>query len=357
MIAPQPIPFDRDAIRAHVEMLHRLADGCDGILPLCVYGENPDSRRKTTIVQHFRIGDVDGMTGAALAYETHPDANVYAPLAVMRRDLQRGEKGSECDVIAVLGAVIDSDADAGKSARPPVNPNYVLRTSSVPAENEQGFIFFDRALSPADAKPIAEALQQASGCDYGTKDLSHVWRVPGTANWPKPKKVRERNRPRDPQPVQVIRPWDGSLTSVDKLRAVLAPHMNGGAKANGHAHFDDAAPGDVAEIMARFGAGLRKLIAAPPIAGEDRSATLASVIVSMIRVGLSDAEIRAVVEAHPNGIGAKFIGRPDLPREIERLRQSSAQPSRLRSRQSRQRHSCGAIRHPFRDENGYTAAS
>ena len=75
MKAYSPIPYDADAIRSHIEMLHKLAAGHDGILPLCIYGENPDSERKVTIVQHFRVGDVDGMTAAALAYENHPVAS------------------------------------------------------------------------------------------------------------------------------------------------------------------------------------------------------------------------------------------------------------------------------------------
>ncbi|MGZ9006139.1 MAG: hypothetical protein ACXW20_20390, partial [Burkholderiales bacterium] len=320
MSTSPPVPFDRDAVRAHVELLHNLADGQDGILPLCVYGENPDSGRKTAIVQHFRVGDVDGMTSAALAYENHPDANVYAPLAVMRRDLPRNQKGGECDIIAALGSVIDDDADANRAASPPIDANCVIESSALPAQNKQHFILFDRPISPSEAKPIVEALHKVSGGDHSTKDLSHVWRIPGTANWPNRKKVIERNRPRDPQPVRVLKPWDGSLTSVNELCEVLAPHMNG-AKPNGRAHDTGEAPGDVAAIMARLGAGVRKLIMAPPIEGEDRSGTLASVVTSMIRFGLSDAEIQTVIEAHPHGIGAKYIGRPDLATEIARLRE------------------------------------
>jgi len=313
-----PIPYNADAIRSHVDMLHKLAAGYDGILPLAVYGENPDNGRKIAIVQHFRVGDVDGMTAAALAYENHPDANVYAPLAVMRQSLARREKGSERDVIAVLGAVADSDADDGREARPPVQFNYEVETSAVPAPNRQGFILFDRALAPADAKPLLEALYHASGGDHGTRDMSHVWRIPGTANWPNKKKVSERNRPREPQPVRVTQPWDGDLTNVDELRAALAAHM-APPRPNGKAR-GASLTGDVAAIMDGLGAGVRKLIIAPPIEGEDRSRTLASVITSMIRSDLSDGEIAAVIEAHPDGVGEKYVERPDLAAEIARLR-------------------------------------
>ena len=318
MSAPPPLPFDPAAVRAHIKMLHNLASEYDGIIPLCIFGENPDSGRKFSIVQHFAIGDVDGMVNAALTYENHPDANVYAPLAVMRRDLPPREKGGERDVIAVLGGVLDSDADRREEAHAPVEPNYIVQSSAVPAANRQEFILFDRPLPPSEAKPLVEALSRASGGDAGTKDISHVWRVPGTASWPNRKKVLERNRPREPQPVRVLKAWDGSLTSVDELRTVLSPHMTGGAKPNGHAQRD--ATGDVAAIMATLGAGLRKLIAAPPMEGEDRSKTLASVVTQLLYKGLSDGEIQAVIEAHPQGVGAKYVGRPDLAKEIERLR-------------------------------------
>lgn len=314
-------PFDAAAVRSHVEMLHDLAAGCDGLIPLCIFGENPDSGRKTSIVQHFRVGDVDGMTAAALAYDGHPDANVYAPLAVMRRDLARGDKGSERDVIAVLGCVIDDDADAGRPAALPIQPNYSVQSS---AENRQHFFLFDRAPAPHEAKPIAEAFYRACGGDHGTKDISHVWRVPGTANWPNRKKVCERNRPREPQPVRTATPWNGDLYSPDHIRAVLAPHV-ASTKMNGHAH--DGAPADVAGIMASLGAGVRKLITAPPLTGEDRSATLASVVSSMIRTGQTDSEIVAVIEAHPDGIGAKYVGRPDLAAEVARLREKFGPPN------------------------------
>ena|SRR5271157_1638540 len=102
-----PPAFDRAAIRSHFEMLHRLACGQNRIIPLCVFGEDPITGRKViSTVQHFKVGDVSGMTDAAIAYENHPHANIYAPLAVMRPDLPRGDKGSERDVTAVLGALV-----------------------------------------------------------------------------------------------------------------------------------------------------------------------------------------------------------------------------------------------------------
>jgi len=126
--------FDEVLIRAHVQMLHDLAAGVEGIIPLCAYGENPGerpelSRKLPPLVLHFRVGDVEGMVRGIMGLERQPHMNVYIPLAVMRRSLERGQKGG---VIALLGLVSDDDADAGRDVRPPLEPNYIVETSSIP---------------------------------------------------------------------------------------------------------------------------------------------------------------------------------------------------------------------------------
>ena len=246
------------------------------------------------------------MAKSAIAYEDRPHANVYAPLAVMRRSLPRGRKGEENDAVAVLGGVIDSDADKGEEAHAPVQPNYVVESSAVPAANRQEFILFDRPLTRTEAKPLLEELHRKSGGDSGTKDLSHVWRIPGTANWPNKEKVIKRNRPRDPQPVRILKPWDGSLTDVDELRRVLAqPHTDdepgilSGGKKKPHARIDY-------ETLIREGA--------PP--DKDRSRLFHSVVWHLASQAMSADEITARLKEHPDGIAAKFIER--LDEEVQR---------------------------------------
>ena len=53
----------------------------------------------------------------------------------MRPDLPRGDKGGERDVTAVLGAVIDHDADAGRNANELHEAGYVIETSQRPVSN------------------------------------------------------------------------------------------------------------------------------------------------------------------------------------------------------------------------------
>lgn len=207
---------DPPAIARHVAMIHTLARQADvrGKLVLAVFGG------RAPAVHHFAIGDIVGMTRRVLAYASEPGANVYMPLVVVGPDLPDGLKGGEDDVIAVLGFVVDADADKGKEApRPPLPADYMLETSE---GNAQHFLLLDRALSREEAKALAEALKAATEAD-GAGDISHVWRLPGCLNWPNKAKL-ERGRSPAPQAVRVIKQWDGSRTSVDDLRSRLADH-------------------------------------------------------------------------------------------------------------------------------------
>lgn len=214
--------FDEPSIRKHLAMIHGLASGIDGVLVTSTYFADPSGDSDAPgAVTHHAVGDVDGMVDAILAHASTPNANVFAGLQVMRKGLARGKRGGEGDIVAVLGLVVDLDADTGKAGTMPIEPNAVLETS---AGNYQPFLLFDRAVTPSEAKPLAAALKRATGSDHGTADVCHVWRIPGTLNWPNRKKL-ERGRSPDPIGVVVDLAWNGSLTSVNELRATLEPWM------------------------------------------------------------------------------------------------------------------------------------
>ena len=200
-------------IARHFAMMHQLAAGHDGKLVLAAFGEG-----RAPEISHFDIGanGIIAMTHAALAYQNVPGANLYAPLAVMRADLPSGMKGGESDIVAVLGAVVDSDGDKGKAARPPLQTDYLIETSP---GNFQHFILFNNALSVEDAKPIMRALKRATKADCAD-DASHVWRIAGTANYPGAAKLK-RGRSAEPFTVNVKRHWNGSRTKVADLRKAL----------------------------------------------------------------------------------------------------------------------------------------
>lgn len=204
--------FDRAAIESHVSMLHERAAGVDGVLVVSVFNEG-----KPGVVTHHNVGDICSMVDAITAQDGVPGANVYTGLHVMRRGLPRGARGLEKDIAAVLGLVADMDADTGRAGTTPADPSYVVESSP---GNFQPVWLFDSPIAPADAKPVAAALKAATGADHGTADITHVWRIPGTLNWPSRKKL-ERGRSPEPTLATVSAPWTGALYTPTALSSAM----------------------------------------------------------------------------------------------------------------------------------------
>jgi Virulence-associated protein E/RepB DNA-primase from phage plasmid len=213
-----PEPPDHTMIRSHVAMIHNLAKGAnvEGILTFT----RIDATNNTK-TERFAIGDVDHMADAIIGWSTHPNLNLYMSHVIFRKDLPSGAAGGEADVRAVLSLVGDLDSDIGKTAVAldalPLQAPYVVETSS---GNFHATFPLGRALSVSDAKPIAIKLCDAIGGDSGTKDVSHLWRIPGTLNWPSQKKL-ERNRSATPQLVTVKQTWGGQTIEPEALLQVV----------------------------------------------------------------------------------------------------------------------------------------
>ncbi len=221
-IATSSTTFDRTTIRNHFWMLHHLAERANvpGKLVLSAIAADK-SLGLPPINRHFQIGDIDGMTAGAMAFEGLP-YGIYESYAVMRPDLPDGAKGGQDDVVATLAFPVDADADHPGVAPPhaPVAPNLVIESSE---GNFQEIMILDRALSPDESKPLAKALGELTGDKMCVADISRIMRVPGTLNWPNAAKIK-RGRSPNPQPVRVKQAWD-SWTVVDNLRAVVAANV------------------------------------------------------------------------------------------------------------------------------------
>lgn len=209
--------FDTAAIRSYVELLHSRAEGVNGLFVVSVFYNDVDGGTIT----HHRPGDVAGMVAAISAHSETPHANVYCGLQLMWPSLGRKERGCERDIVAVLGIAADLDSDTGKTGDMPVEPSFIIQTSP---GNSQPVILFDSPVPPQMAKELASGLSAATGGDTGTKDITHVWRVPGTLNYPGETK-RKRGRSPDPVPVLMLQPFQGLLHSKDTLAGVLGPHI------------------------------------------------------------------------------------------------------------------------------------
>lgn len=212
---------NRAEITAFIELLTTSAKATkiDGKLVLTGYGEDPQTGKKlSSLIQHFPIGDVSRMADQAMAWTIKQHINVYLAPVVMRSDLPATKRGGKNDIVAVFGLVADyDDADAPNwPRRVSIAPSYVLETS--PGRFQTGFL-----LDPSDyphAETLAKRLQLTAKCDHGTGDINHVWRLPGTLNWPNKKKFKEG---RSLEPVLVRAVPGGTGAVVAGLESVLAP--------------------------------------------------------------------------------------------------------------------------------------
>jgi hypothetical protein len=309
---PQPDP---EAIREHILMLHTLASnagGVDGVLTLTRIDD-----KDNCFTERFAIGDSKGQADAVINWGSNgAKLNLYVPWTIFRKDMPRGSKGDENHVAALLAFVGDLDSDAGKTGlgldELPLPAPYVVESSE---GNFQPVFPLGRALSQAEAKPIAIALSDAIGGDSGTKDTSHLWRIPGTLNWPTQKKI-ERGRSPIPQLVTIKLAWSGETVEPEAIKEAV----KGFAKKPNDAPPNGA--GNSTETFDDLPADLKKLIAARAYPGEDRSRTAGSVAYKLFRRGWSNDAIQALFERFSEGIGERYAdGKTDLRKEIERLRQ------------------------------------
>jgi Family of unknown function (DUF5906)/RepB DNA-primase from phage plasmid len=334
--------LDLAAIREHVTILHRLAAPLagKGKLIVAAYGENPNlpdpktgelGRELRPEIRHFKIGDVEDMVKTIVTLAREPHRNVYIPTAVLRPDLPKGKKGGETDVVGTLALVVDFDDENASrwSERLPKPPCYVLETSK---GRFQPFYLLSKPEPLNVVKPVATRLKAFAGCDHGTVDLSHVWRIPGTPNWPNAKKLAS-GRPYEPQQARVAQPCTGEPVDISELAALLPEEPQ--AKPNGYdrrlnnSHHHQSS-NDLEAILARLPQWIIDRLKDPNAA--DRSKALFSVINGSIRLDLADATIESIIRAYPGGSGSKYAGRSDLAAEIGRIRTKTAPGRRLRGK-------------------------
>jgi hypothetical protein len=312
-------------------MLHQLAAPLadKGKLIVASYGQDPvktirnekngsKARDLVPKVCHFAIGAVNAMADTIISLTKERHRNVYCPWAVMSKDLPDGEKGGEADIIGVLALISDFDDPEAVNWRNrlPIPASYALETS---ADRFQAFCFADRPLPPANAKSLAIALKGVSHCDHGSVDMSHVWRVPGTRNWPNAKKVKE-GRPLDPQVVCVIQPWDGTFADFSGLSGPAAEEPLP-PQPNGHdqtAHLDE----DTAAIIVKLPRWILNRLRMPVTPSVDRSKVLFPIIGKLCELDFDDPTIARILSAFPDGVASKYIGRFDA--EVARVRAKTA---------------------------------
>ena len=244
-------------LHEHVERALRAAgiDPASGTVALASYGKDVEGREIEPKVVRFEVGQNDAMASTALALTQEPHRNVYYCLQLMRRGLKGRQRGSEKDIIAVCGLVADIDGDKGNAAaieRLPLPPTFVVISSHTPHINRQPVWLFTRAVTSFEAKVLAWGLWKLIGDQDGaTRDICHVWRMPGTLNWPNPAK-RKRGRPETPQRATLDETL-GSGEPVDRqtfkvaLEQALAAELGGKGLGEAYAAETGAKPKDKAK--------------------------------------------------------------------------------------------------------------
>jgi hypothetical protein len=125
-------------------------------------------------------------------------------------------------VLGVLAAVTDWDGKNDPETRHnwlPLFPSAEIKTSP---GNFQCWHFFDRPYSVAEAKPVLTALARCTKSD-NTQSCDHLFRVPGTQNWPSRKKIEAGRSPTPVFATMSIWPddWSVRFITLDELRSAI----------------------------------------------------------------------------------------------------------------------------------------
>lgn len=308
-----------DAAETLLGLYHKTAKEVPGavfMLGCTTPALHKDAPKSAWIAQKFRVGASWEMSEEARNCGKH--SNVYFGPALMRRDLPIGQRGTEADIVAVCSIVIEEDGDTGKLVTLPagIRPSFEVVTSRNPTVNKHYHFVFEKPLPPREAKALAELMHRKCGGDSGGRDITHVWRVPQTLNFPDWRKL-VRGRPETPQPVELIG-GTGAFVSVDALRAALefmpdrSPRSESSAAG---AEWKSGGSMDRNEILARLSPAIRARMNEE---GPDRSSHCFHVMMSMIEAGLTDDEVRIASDGAP--FARKFWERGDLDDEIRRTR-------------------------------------
>jgi putative DNA primase/helicase len=113
--------------------------------------------------------------------------NVYIEARTVRRELRGNIRGEIKDTQYVFGLVIDNDFDTDKATELAVEATITVETS--PGNSHQ-WLFFDRLVDAKTAYDLGRRVRAATKACGATGDITHVYRVAGTPNYPGPSKVK-----------------------------------------------------------------------------------------------------------------------------------------------------------------------
>jgi predicted P-loop ATPase len=310
----KPQPADEAIVREFLQAIHNQA--ARAFVGVAQPGYLQLSRLhptgKTLVPYQFEIGDLEHMIKTALA-DAAAGHNVYIEGRTVRGNT-RNKRGGLQQTVGVFALIIDSDGDKNRAGSlNGVKPSLVVETSP---GNTQPWLFLDRAMSAEEAQKLGAIIRKATKSDNDTGNVTQPYRVAGTPNYPSPEK-QARGRT-SIEPTRILE-RDGPVWPAEDLRR----EFNGDTKQQNGFDFNakDEDETDIAKLLRRCGAELRALMRAQAADDEDRSETAFIVIRKLIRKGFTNGEIKILIEAHPRGIGARYLQGKDLTADIKRVRE------------------------------------
>jgi hypothetical protein len=155
-----------------------------GPLRIALYGHSDQERL------------VEGALAAASTWEGE-GRNVYYSAAALRDGIPAGSRGTAADVRAMLAIVVDLDDPEAAATWPDraracgLWPSHVVMSSSRPTPRFQLVYLLKEPCEDLSAwRAAARRVECWFGADWCSKDPAHVWRLPGTMNFPNAKKRR-----------------------------------------------------------------------------------------------------------------------------------------------------------------------
>ena len=318
-----------EEINTFFQKINPVATQTPGRIVIASFGENPITGGKINpMIRPFDPDNDSAIKEFIAERSMESNRNVYVSYALFPETHPVQKKGAESDVVAVFGLCADfDDPQAGQYInRLPLEPDLVLETS----KGRFQAVYLFNPVSPEEAKQAAVSLKNFAGCDHGTADISHVWRIPGLLNWPNKKKLAA-GRDDKPQQVRIVFNKTGPLTDFSTLVASLKginKNLDTAPKALKMAgDWDSDTLTDFSEIIDLLPGDIQNYVLNGEQLG-NRSEALFRVIHGCVNIGMDDDGIKGLILATPIGEKAREKTNPGewLDPQITKARQVSKPP-------------------------------
>jgi hypothetical protein len=290
-------------ISAHAVELAK-GKGNPGVLQLCCL--SPANEKM--IPHRFRLDDIDAMVRTAIGAASAM-LNVYLEARTLRAGLRGAARGELTDTELVFGLVVDSDSDKGRGGVVAARPSLVIETSP---GNYHYWYLLSRPIAWVKARALGDAIRAATGADVDTGVVTQCYRVAGTPNFPsKAKQARGRATV---EPTRIVE-WTGRLWDPEELLEAFTAQASVASVPPAPSPVDvdeSSLPPELLEAI-RAG-GVSKGAGAK--GDKSKSGLWHHVIGELKKRNWTLDQIHALLERHPNGVGAKYAGR--LREEIAR---------------------------------------